>query len=599
MLMRSAPLMRSVNPVPADTNYVVYDDAEATTVTLEGSLGTGTKITNVARGELSASSTDAVNGQQLYEVTQHFDDFQSALSANNTSIARAQTDINHMKTANIKLESDVNTLKTEMETGFNVTIDGAKVKTVNPANNQVDFKAGDGIAIENDNGSVKISLDADMTGFVTKEDLDKKADITYVDEQLGLKANASDVYTKDETNTLLSNKADKDSVYTKTETDDLLVKKADVTYVDSEIKSVRDDMSLKADKSYVDEEFTNVRNDISLKADKTYVYEEFDSVRNDISLKADTSYVDDEFTHVRNDMDLKANKSDVYTKVETDDLFVGKEIFTSALDKKANVDASNIDVDAWADKLGTGRIEEGNTGLVAGGTVYEVLRNVKGNDMVVPDYESGSVRIAGNGSYDLLDSVDISKSDGSGRVLRGVIADVNDPTSSANVGYVDAVTESMAKQVSTSFDKMDTKINRVGANAAALAALTPASFEGDEKWSLAASVGNYRGETAGAVGAFYKPTENVMVNVRGSFGNSESMVAGGVAVALTKGDIPGVTKRQLATTVNKQAAAIVGLQQEREQDRAVIAAQGEQLAAQANEIALLKAKMEEIVNKKG
>ena len=146
---------------------------------------------------------------------------------------------------------------------------------------------------------------------------------------------------------------------------------------------------------------------------------------------------------------------------------------------------------------------------------------------------------------------------------------------------------------------MDTKINRVGANAAALAALTPASFEGDEKWSLAASVGNYRGETAGAVGAFYKPTENVMVNVRGSFGNSESMVAGGVAVALTKGDIPGVTKRQLATTVNKQAAAIVGLQQEREQDRAVIAAQGEQLAAQAYEIALLKAKMEEIVNKKG
>ena len=81
-------------------------------------------------------------------------------------------------------------------------------------------------------------------------------------------------------------------------------------------------------------------------------------------------------------------------------------------------------------------------------------------------------------------------------------------------------------------------------------------FEGDEKWSLAASVGNYRSETAGAVGAFYKPAENVMMNVRGSFGTDENMVAAGVAVSLNKGDVPGVTKRQLANTVNAQAGQI-------------------------------------------
>ena len=86
--------------------------------------------------------------------------------------------------------------------------------------------------------------------------------------------------------------------------------------------------------------------------------------------------------------------------------------------------------------------------------------------------------------------------------------------------------------------------------------MTPASFEGDEKWSLAASVGNYRSETAGAVGAFYKPAENVMMNVRGSFGTDENMVAAGVAVSLNKGDVPGVTKRQLANTVNAQAGQI-------------------------------------------
>ena len=103
---------------------------------------------------------------------------------------------------------------------------------------------------------------------------------------------------------------------------------------------------------------------------------------------------------------------------------------------------------------------------------------------------------------------------------------------------------------------MDDRVNKVGANAAALSALTPASFEGDEKWSLAASVGNYRSATAGAVGAFYKPQENVMINVRGSFGNNENMIAGGVAVALNKGDVPGVTKRQLANAVNAQAVTI-------------------------------------------
>ena len=430
--------LMSVNPASADTNFVVYDDAQAFQITLEGPLGTGTKITNVAEGELSAASTDAVNGAQLYEVTQRFDDFQSALSSNNTSIANAQTDINKMKTANILLESDVNTLKTEMETGFNVTIDGAKVKTVNPENNYVDFVAGDGMKIEDDNGSVKFSVDVKALGGVTQEQLDKKADLTYVDEQLGLKA-------------------DKDSVYTKT---------------------------------------------------------------------------------------------------EADDLFVGKADMKDALNKKADKDASNIDVNAWSEKLGIGSVEEGNTGLVNGGAVYEAISRINGSDMIAADREAGSVRIAGNGRYDDFDVVDISKSDGSGRVLTGVATNPADKSSAANVGYVEAVGQNIANAVNDRFTRMDDRVNKVGANAAALSALTPASFEGDEKWSLAASVGNYRSATAGAVGAFYKPQENVMINVRGSFGNNENMIAGGVAVALNKGDVPGVTKRQLANAVNAQAVTI-------------------------------------------
>ena len=93
--------------------------------------------------------------------------------------------------------------------------------------------------------------------------------------------------------------------------------------------------------------------------------------------------------------------------------------------------------------------------------------------------------------------------------------------------FIEAVGQNTANSVSDRFTRMDDKFNKVGDNAAALAALTPTSFEGDEKWSLAASVGNYRSATAGAIGTFYKPQENVMINVRGSFGNNENMIAGG------------------------------------------------------------------------
>ena len=541
--------LMSVNPAPAGTNFVVYDDAQASQITLEGPVGTGTKITNLAEGELSAASMDAVIGAQLYEVTQHFDDFQSALSSNNTSIANAQTDINKMKTTNIQLESDVNTLKTEMETGFNVTVDGAKVKTVNPQDNYIDFIAGDGLKIEDSNGSVKFSLDASDLGGISQEQLDKKADLTYVDEQLGLKA-------------------DKDSVYTKDETDGLLAEKADVSYVNTELGNVRNALDGKADKSSV---YT--------KAETNHL----------LDAKADIAYVD-------NGLALKADKDSVYTKAEADDLFVGKTDMEETLGKKANKDASNIDVAAWVEKLGTGEVESGNTGLVTGNTVYDAISRVNGSDMITADHDLGSVRIAGNGKYDTLDAVDISKSNGEGRVLTGVLANPDDPFSAANVGYVDAISSNMAKQVNDAFYNMENKVSKMGANAAAMASLTPPPMDGDEKWALSAAVGNYKSETAAAVGAFYKPQDNVMVNVRGSFGNNENMVGAGVAVALQRGDAPSVSKAQLVRTVNAQATKINEQAARLDEQDNKLAMQASEIEAQANEIATLKAKMAEIIS---
>ena len=151
----------AVNPAPANANYVVYDDGTGLVITLEGALGTGTKITNLAEGEVTASSTDAVTGSQLYYMQQVIDQLDDSLLSNNTAIARAQTDINNIKTANATLRSTVNTLNTEVDTGFNVTANGALVKTVNPSSNFINFKGGDGISVANDGGALKISVDGD------------------------------------------------------------------------------------------------------------------------------------------------------------------------------------------------------------------------------------------------------------------------------------------------------------------------------------------------------------------------------------------------------------------------------------------------------
>ncbi|WP_444707642.1 ESPR-type extended signal peptide-containing protein [Megasphaera elsdenii] len=152
-------LLMSVSPAAfAATENVVYD-SDGKTITLENTDGNGTKIQNVADGFLAAASKDAVNGSQLYSTNLRITDIADALTKNNSTIAQAQTDITRMKTQNITLKSDVNTLKTQVTTGWNATIDGAKVKTVNPASNSLNFSAGDDISlVDPGNGSIKVSV---------------------------------------------------------------------------------------------------------------------------------------------------------------------------------------------------------------------------------------------------------------------------------------------------------------------------------------------------------------------------------------------------------------------------------------------------------
>ena len=83
-------------------------------------------------------------------------------------------------------------------------------------------------------------------------------------------------------------------------------------------------------------------------------------------------------------------------------------------------------------------------------------------------------------------------------------------------------------------NKLGDRVNKVGAGAAALAALHPMDFDPDDKWSFAAGMGNYAGQNAAAIGAFYRPDEKVMFSVGGTVGNGENMVNAGISFALDR-----------------------------------------------------------------
>ena len=111
-----------------------------------------------------------------------------------------------------------------------------------------------------------------------------------------------------------------------------------------------------------------------------------------------------------------------------------------------------------------------------------------------------------------------------------VISNVAD--GSISEGSKDAVN---GGQLYTVKNDLEGKVNKVGANAAAMANLHPMEFDPDSKWNIAAAMGNYGSETATAIGAFYRPNEDVMVNFSTAFGTGENMVGGGVSVRLGKG----------------------------------------------------------------
>ena len=112
------------------------------------------------------------------------------------------------------------------------------------------------------------------------------------------------------------------------------------------------------------------------------------------------------------------------------------------------------------------------------------------------------------------------------------------------------------KNVTNKVGELGTRVNRVGAGAAALAALHPLDFDPDDKWDVAAGYGNYKDAHAVSVGAFYRPNEDTMFSVGGSFGGGENMVNAGVSVKLGQGNHVSTSRVALAREVEDLKAIV-------------------------------------------
>ena len=178
--------------------------------------------------------------------------------------------------------------------------------------------------------------------------------------------------------------------------------------------------------------------------------------------------------------------------------------------KKATGDNSRVDIEAQNGKFATSLLQ-GDDGSF---TIQNKDYANGGATKVLASY-------AKDGTYDAHGNDMKNVGDISAKSLSvGQIGDVETAINNNAAGI---------QQNAASIQRLDGRIDKVGANAAALAALHPLDYDASEKWSVAAGVGNYGSENAMAVGAFYRPNEDVMLNMAGSFGSGENMVNAGIS----------------------------------------------------------------------
>jgi hypothetical protein len=245
-----------------------------------------------------------------------------------------------------------------------------------------------------------------------------------------------------------------------------------------------------------------------------------------------------------------------------------------------NADGDGLDIKLSSELKGLTSVTTGNSTLNNDGLTINNSEDKAGTTIT-----NSGIKIAANG--DNTHDVEIGNSNVSmgGQQIHDVAAGTS-ATDAVNVGQLSM----FANNVGSAINKLDNRVNRVGAGAAALAALHPLDFDPDDKWDFAGGFGHYKNANAAAIGAYYRPNEDTMFSIGGSFGGGENMLNAGVSFKLGQGNHVSTSRTMMAKEI-ESLKAVVKEQNEKLQENENLRAKVDK---QDKEIAELKAMVQQL-----
>ena len=472
------------------------------------------KISGVAAGAVTADSTDAVNGSQLHAVATEAAKHSKVVSGNNINVE--ETDVDGQKFYKVNMNKDIilgdltgkyvnisGTNGTIEATGAIATKDrvyadkGAKLADIDVTGNKIS------------NGASSIVLDGSNVKVNDKVTIDQNGKISGVAAGEVSKT-STDAINGSQLNQTNENVAALDKRVTQNEADiaqnkaDIAQNKADIAQNKADIATNKANIEKNANdiatnKQNIDKLNTRVDGVEKLAKQHTTV-----TAGDNIAVTETTNKDGGKEYKVALDKDIKLDSvtANTFTAGQTvmnnDGLKVGK------------------DVSVTATAVTAGKTSISDEGVKVGDKTYISADGLNANDQKITNVKAGDIS-------------ETSKDAVNGSQLYKTNQEVVNNTNRIN--------------------KLGSRVNKVGAGAAALAALHPMDFDPDDKLTFSAGYGNYAGENAAAIGAYYRPDEKVMFSVAGTVGNGENMVNAGVSFALDRTNHVSNSRTALAREV--------------------------------------------------
>ena len=295
------------------------------------------------------------------------------------------------------------------------------------------------------------------------------------------------------------------------------------------------------------------------------------------TLKGDTLYVKHSANSVKLITDEIANHEDAVTLNDGEKIdFVGGKNIKTFSEHGTDANGKNYDKITFSlkDDISVKSVTTDKVTINNGPTINS--SGIDMNNQKITNLKNGEIAegskdaVNGGQIYDLKN--DLKK---------------NVSTNTENINILNEAVVANAENINSlshSLNKLDSRINRVGAGAAALAALHPLDFDPDNKWDFAAGYGNYAGANAVAIGTYYRPNENTMFSIGGSFGGGENMINAGVSFKLGSGGSGITTSKTVMAKKIKEQDELLKAQDAKMKEQDEKIAKLEALVAQQGEM---------------